>query len=387
VIQEKISVLVCDDSALMRNLISKMIEADPELTVAGTAMNGRFALDKLQTLNPDVIVLDLEMPEMNGIEFLKERKARGLKIPVVILSSMAQKGARITMEALALDAEDFILKPSSGSSDIGNVQEQLNNLVKAYGRKYKQSGASAAPAGKKPARTSPTAPAASRESIPAAETGTAARKAAAPAGASAPRPARKPLTRQVEVVALGISTGGPNALREVFPKLDPGLPVPVLVVQHMPAGFTKEFAASLDRICPLEVKEAEDGDLLKPGRVLIAPGDSHIEVEQRKLATVIRLSQAPLRSGHRPSADFLFESVGKTFGGRALAVIMTGMGKDGATEIGRIYQEGGLTVAQDQESCVVFGMPRVAIENGFIDHVVPLEQMADTINRLVNDNN
>ena len=372
---EKISVLICDDSALMRNLISRMVEADPELSVAGKAMNGKFALAKIETLHPDVIVLDLEMPEMNGIEFLKERKNRGIKIPVIILSSVAQKGARITMEALALDAEDFILKPSSGSSDIGSVQEQLTNTIKAYGYKYKRSqGYVSHP---------------SRPSIHTRDLDSIAHRIPAPPLPKAekkPEINRQPLTKQIDVVALGISTGGPNALREVFAGINPALPVPILVVQHMPAGFTKEFAASLDRICPLDVKEAEDGDLLKPGRVLIAPGDSHIELEQKKLATVVRLSQAPLRSGHRPSADFLFESVAKVFGGRTLAVIMTGMGKDGATEIGKIYQAGGITIAQDQESCVVFGMPRVAIENGFADHVVPLADMAETINRLVEEN-
>ena len=151
----------------------------------------------------------------------------------------------------------------------------------------------------------------------------------------------------------------------------------------MPAGFTKEFAASLNKLCPLEVKEAEDGDIIKSGRVLIAPGDYHIEVEQKKLAAVIRLSQNPPRSGHRPSADVLYESVHKAYGGRVLAIIMTGMGKDGATEIGKIYQSGGITVAQDEESCVVFGMPRVAIENGYIDHIVPLAEMSSEINRII----
>ena len=159
----------------------------------------------------------------------------------------------------------------------------------------------------------------------------------------------------------------------------------MLVVQHMPAGFTKEFAASLNKLCPLEVKEAEEGDLIKPGRVLIAPGDFHIKVEQKRLASVIKLSQDPPRSGHRPSADVLYESVEKAYGGRVLAVIMTGMGRDGATEIGKIYKSGGIVIAQDEASSVVFGMPRVAIENGFTDHVVSLHDMASTINKITTE--
>ena len=375
-----ISVLICDDSALMRNLIGRIIEADPELTLAGKAMNGKFALEKVERLDPDVMVLDLEMPEMNGIEFLKERKERGIKTPVVILSSHAHKGAEITMEALNWGASDFIMKPSSGpDQDLKKVGELLTQTLKAYGRQHR--------AEHHGEQKSPFAPAESqrptrgRDASPTAVSSRTETKTVPKAS-----PMRKPATRKIDVVALGISIGGPNALREVFARIDPDLPVPVLVVQHMPAGFTKEFAASLNRICPLEVKEAEDGDILKPGRILVARGDRHLEVEKKRLAAVCRLSDAPLRSGHRPSADVLFESVAAAFGGNSLAVIMTGMGKDGATEIGRIYREGGITVAQDEPSSVVYGMPRVAYENGFIDHVVPLSQMAETISRIVAEN-
>ena len=378
---QPISVLICDDSALMRNLIGRIIEADPDLTLAGKAMNGRFALEKIHKLDPDVLVLDLEMPEMNGIEFLKIRKERGLKIPVVILSSLARKGAEITMEALGWGASDFIMKPSGqGGQDIGGVARQLTHTLKAYGRKYREmKDPTAATFPVKERRTIPRGPSSSsRMERKSRET--------APVKTPAPR-ARKPLTGKIDVVALGISTGGPNALREMFSHIDPNLPVPVLVVQHMPAGFTKEFATSLNRVCPLEVKEAEDGDILKPGRILIARGDRHLEVEKRSLASVCRLSEAPPRSGHRPSADVLFASVAEAFGGNALGVIMTGMGKDGATEIGSIYREGGITLGQDERSCVVYGMPRVAYENGFIDHVVSLPEMAGMVSRLVAENN
>lgn len=382
-----ISVLICDDSALMRNLIGRIVEADPDLEIAGKAMNGRFALDKLERLKPDVLVLDLEMPEMNGIDFLKERKNRGIEIPVVILSSHAEKGAEITMEALNWGASDFIMKPSSGpNKDIKAVSEHLTSTLKAYGRQYRGIGSRNRPS-TTIMRETPREPLSRpRPPEPLKRTSTLSSRPAIQTPEKPKRP-RKAASGKIDIVALGISTGGPNALREVFAKIDPDLPVPVLVVQHMPAGFTKEFANSLDRICPLEVKEAEEGDILKPGRILIARGDRHLTVEKRRLATICHLTETPLRSGHRPSADELFESVNTAFAGNTLAVIMTGMGKDGATEIGSIFQNGGITVAQDEGSSIVYGMPRVAFENGFIDEVVPLSEMADTISRIVADNN
>jgi two-component system chemotaxis response regulator CheB len=186
----------------------------------------------------------------------------------------------------------------------------------------------------------------------------------------------------MEAIAIGISTGGPNALREVFTAIDADLTQPVLVVQHMPPGFTEEFAKSLDRICPLDVKEATDGDILRPGRVLIAPGDKHILVERRPLGVVARLSDAPLENGHRPSADILFGSIARVYGNRAMGVIMTGMGRDGARELGSIYREGGITLGQDEASSVVYGMPKVAYELGHVTQQVPLADMAATISRL-----
>jgi Chemotaxis response regulator containing a CheY-like receiver domain and a methylesterase domain len=373
-VPDPVSVLVVDDSALMRNLISKIIEATPGLVVADKAMNGIFALQKIPRCDPDVIVLDIEMPEMNGIEFLKERKKLGLEIPVIILSSVAKEGAQVTMEALSLGASDFITKPSgSVSSDIHTVAGELSRLLLAFGSQYQRRK------GKTPPKYDFEAPERLFEPAPLLEE-RAAERAAEQARREAPRPLRQP--GPIEVVAIGISTGGPNALREVFAKIDPDLPQPVLVVQHMPPGFTEEFAKSLDRICPLDVKEAADGDLVKPGRVLIAPGDKHIVVEKRPLGFVVRLSDAPLENGHRPSADVLFASVAKNYGNRALAAIMTGMGRDGAREIGSIYREGGITLGQDEASCVVYGMPKVAYELGHLTQQVGLADMASTISRL-----
>jgi two-component system chemotaxis response regulator CheB len=190
-------------------------------------------------------------------------------------------------------------------------------------------------------------------------------------------PLRKP--GKIEIIAIGISTGGPDALRVVFSKLDPDFTVPIVVVQHMPAGFTNEFAKSLDRICPMEVKEAEEGDLIKPGRILIAQGNKHLEVERRSLAVIAHLSESPLVSGHRPSADVLFASVARAYSNHAMGVIMTGMGRDGAEQLGAVYKEGGITLGQDEASAVVYGMPRVAFELGHVMEQVPLERMASQI--------
>lgn len=372
----KISVLIVDDSALMRNIISKLIEKDSALRVAGTAMNGRFGMNKIPRLNPDIIVLDLEMPEMNGIEFLKEMHQLKYEIPVVILSSIAMKGAKVTMEALSLGASDFITKPSGSAVDeLDKVGSHLVSVLKAYGSDYKRKKGNAVPA--------------FEMNEPAPREVNRASKATSPAAPGRTRSEQiwekvKPMKEpgKPEIIAIGISTGGPNALRKVFAEIDPKLSVPIVVVQHMPAGFTKEFAASLDRVCPLEVKEASEGDIIKPGRILIAPGDAHIAIEKKSLASIIRLQDTELVNGHKPSAGVLFDSIAKSYGNKSIAVIMTGMGKDGAREIGQVYKEGGMTIAQDSSSCIVFGMPRVAIEHDYIRKIVSLDEMAATISSL-----
>ncbi|MDR0375030.1 MAG: chemotaxis response regulator protein-glutamate methylesterase [Treponema sp.] len=377
---DDINVLIVDDSALMRNLIGRMIESTPGLVVADKAMNGKFALQKIPRVNPDVIVLDLEMPEMSGIEFLKERRKQGIKIPVVILSSIAARGAEITMEALSLGASDFIQKPSGSiSDDIHTVKDSLTSMLLGYGGQYRRKqGKKATPVdytGKPSAKAGGSSLAGSAQSQSFIKS---ADGFAMPHGMVKSRqPLRKP--GKTDIIAIGISTGGPDALRLVFSNLDADLKTPIVVVQHMPPGFTLEFARSLDRVCPLEVKEAEEGDAIRPGRALIAQGNKHLEVEKQPQGAIVRLTDAPLVSGHRPSADVLFASVAKWYGNHALGVIMTGMGRDGAEQIGEIYKEGGLTLGQDEASAVVYGMPRVAFELGHIQEQVPLQNMARRI--------
>jgi two-component system chemotaxis response regulator CheB len=370
-VADEVSVLIVDDSALMRNLIGRMVDDTPGLVIGDKAMNGKFALDKIARVNPDVIVLDLEMPEMNGIEFLRERKKRDIKIPVVILSSIARRGAEITMEALDLGASDFIQKPSgSESADIHVVKDTLVEKLLGYGSSYRKSQ------GKKTLSPAEFTPKPAAKPSPIISMLTSTSSAPAQPG-KPPNQLRKP--SNTEIIAIGISTGGPDALRVVFSQLDADLRIPILVVQHMPPGFTNEFAKSLDRICPLNVKEAEDGDAIQPGRILIAQGNKHLEVEKKNYQSVVRLSNSPLVSGHRPSADVLFASVAMSHQNHVLGVIMTGMGRDGAQQLGTIYKEGGITLGQDEKSAVVYGMPRVAYELGHVMEQVPLEKMARRI--------
>lgn len=403
---DDIKVLVVDDSAFMRNIISKIIEATPGLFAVGKAMNGKYALEKIPLVNPDIIILDIEMPEMNGIEFLKERKRRNIDIPVIVLSSIAQEGAAVTMQCLALGASDFLTKPSVGASDLGDLAKNLSELLLSYGGQYKRSKSlqqkrnfiqnktdSVFSVDKNREVTSsftekrPTSISLSGDKT--SETLDSANRPFSFSNNQEKKeipeivPLREP--GKIEVIAIGISTGGPNALREVFAKIDPNLAQPILVVQHMPAGFTAEFANSLNQICPLEVKEAKDGDLVKPGRILIAPGSMHMLVEQRSLATIVRLSDAPLCNGHRPSVDILFESVAKCYQNKALGVIMTGMGRDGALQLAEMRKQGAWTLGQDEESSIVYGMPKVAYEYGGVQRQVSLSEMADAISKLARE--
>jgi two-component system chemotaxis response regulator CheB len=274
------------------------------------------------------------------------------------------------MEALSLGASDFIQKPSgSESADIHVVKDTLVGMLLGYGSSYRRlqgkktlSPSEFAPKTTKPSRITEMLTSMSAPSVEPAKP---------------PNPLRKP--GNTEIIAIGISTGGPDALRVVFTQLDSDLKTPILVVQHMPPGFTNEFAKSLDRICPLNVKEAEDGDAIQSGRILIAQGNKHLEVEKKGINSVVRLSDTPLVSGHRPSADVLFASVAMAYQNHSLGVIMTGMGRDGAQQLGTIYKEGGMTLGQDEASAVVYGMPRVAYELGHVMEQVSLQKMARRI--------
>ena len=339
-----IRVLVVDDSALMRKLIPQMLAADESIEVVGTAMDGSFALKKIEELKPNVVTLDLEMPGMNGIDTLKEIMRRQ-PVPVIVVSSHSTEGATVTMKALGLGAFDFVTKPKDATAHMAETARELIVKVKA-----------AADCKLKPRMLS---------GIPAKP-----QKAAAPAGAPN------------KIVAIGVSTGGPQALEYVLSQLPADFPSTIVVVQHMPDGFTDMFARRLDEICPLRVKEAQSGDMLQAGRVLICPGSRHMKVKRLPLGDIVVLSDEPRVNGHRPSADVLLRSVAEEFKSNAVGVLMTGMGDDGAEGLGAIKKEGGMTLAQSEESCVVFGMPKAAIERGYVVRIVGLDILGATLQAL-----
>lgn len=394
---DELSVMICDDSALMRNLISRIVDDTDGMSVCGKAENGLDLIEKLKTTKPDVILLDIEMPKMTGVEFLKKRRELRLDVPVIILSSVATEGAAVTMQCIELGASDFITKPGGTSVTlrISEVTKDIIEYVASYGSAY------AIMHGKKiPEPEYYTHQIKLKEAQRAViqKKGEDAAKAASirktdvlPTTWFNPKP-KEPVVitperegGKIELIAIGISTGGPNALREVFKSIDPGLKQPILIVQHMPAGFTKEFANSLNNICPLTVSEAVDGEPILDGHVYIAPGGSHMFVEHKSLGNFIKLSQDDPRNGHRPSCDVLFESVAKIFQNRALGVIMTGMGKDGAAQITEMRKKGAWTLGQDQTSSIVYGMPKVAFEMGGVQKQVALNDMAAEISKLAKD--
>lgn len=395
---DDISVLICDDSALMRNLIGRIVDDYEGLKVAGKAENGQDLLNKIPELKPDVILLDIEMPVMNGVEFLKERKARKIDIPVIVLSSIATEGASVTMQCLDLGASDFITKPggSSVTLKISDVSNEIVEYIAAYGGAYANSKGKQIP---DPDYFHHQIKLKEAERFVIQKKGEEAAKAniikktdlTTSSLWSAPKK-KEPVNLvpereggKIDLIAIGISTGGPNALREVFKMIDPHLKQPILVVQHMPAGFTQEFAASLNNICPLTVTEAKDGEPIVGGHVYIAPGGYHMLVEDRALGKFIKLNQEDQRNGHRPSVDVLFESVAGIYKNHALGVIMTGMGKDGAAQLVEMRKKGAWTLGQDQESCIVYGMPKVAFEMGGVQKQVPLKKMADEISALARE--
>ena len=333
-----IKVLVVDDSALMRKLIPRILERD-DIQVVGTAMDGEFALKKIEELRPDVITLDLEMPRMDGMATLREIVRRHT-LPVIVVSAHSTAGAMATFKALNLGAFDFVAKPRDALSEhIGAIAEELTSKIRAAVGSRRVA----------PSVMPPLLPVRKRKN-----------RGQAPAQ---------------RVVAIGLSTGGPNALQHVLSQLPAEFPAAIVVVQHMAEGFLKPFAERLDAESELAVKEAESGDLLLAGRVLICPGNRHMKLCRMPLGNVVVLTSQPPVNGVRPSVDVLFHSVAEEFGAAAVAVLMTGMGGDGAEGLGQVKAHGGLTIAQDEESCVVYGMPRAAIERGYACEVLSLEQI------------
>jgi two-component system chemotaxis response regulator CheB len=335
---ERVRVLVVDDSALMRKLIPAILARDPSIEVVGTAMDGAFALKKIEELHPDVVTLDLEMPRMDGMETLRLIMQRA-PLPVILFSTHSKEGAYSTFKALALGAIDFVAKPkdaAAGHLDV--IADQLIEKIKVA---------------KRAGRSKPAAPV-----IVDAMPQKKATRAALPPN---------------RIIAIGISTGGPNALQFLLSQIPADFPASMVIVQHMPEGFTEMFSRRLDECCAIDVHEAKSGDLLVAGRALICPGNRHMMVRRMPRGDMAVLSDGPAVNGHRPSADVLFHSVAQEFGLTAVGLIMTGMGEDGAEGLGAIKAAGGMTLAQSEDTCVVSGMPHAAIQKGHVNKIVPLD--------------
>ena len=349
----KIKVLVVDDSALMRKFISDILASDPRIEVIGTARDGLDALEQIKLLKPDIVTLDVEMPKMNGLQTL-EQIMKTNPLPVIMVSSATQEGAEITMKALNAGCVDFIGKPSGAISlnirDIG--QELIEKVIAASTAKIRFR-ASSSPF------TKPVTPVASSF-------------------------IRRPqISNRFDIVAIASSTGGPMALSDLLPKLPKNFPVPIVITQHMPKEFTGSFAKRLNDSSNIEVVEGFDGLSLKAGRAVIAPGGSHLIVKRRAGAAVCGLSDSPPVLSVKPAANVMFLSIADEFGGNVLCVILTGMGRDGTDGAVALKRKGAYVIAESQKTCVVYGMPKAAVDAGIVDEVLPLDEIPDAIIRIV----
>lgn len=345
----RIRVLLVDDSVVVRRVLTDLIQMDADLEVAGTAATASIGIQKLGQLAPDVVLLDVEMPEMDGIEAARRIREGWPKLPIIMCSSLTERGAEITMRALAAGAADYVAKPSGLSGGAGRdaFQKELVAKIRAL----------------------------------------AAVRANAPSPLAAPgrlvASSLRPRSTRVDAVAIGSSTGGPNALATVFGALPPNLPVPIFVTQHMPPLFTKILADRLTASTRVRVTEAEDGEVVEPGRGYIAPGNFHMKVAREGTRIVLALDQDPPENSCRPAVDVLFRSVARTFGARALGVVLTGMGQDGARGAAHIVEAGGSVFVQDAASCVVASMPRSVVQVGMADAEIPIERVGLEIIRRV----
>jgi len=346
----KIKVLIVDDSALMRRMLEDILSSDPRIKVLGTAKDGVEALAKIKQLSPDVVTLDVEMPNKNGLAVLEELMNTN-PIPVIMVSSLTQEGAQVTLKALSLGCVDFVAKPSGAISiNLKEVAAELvSKVVSAKGAHVHPLGISAA-----------------RSAEPRAG-GTVAFKKG-----------------KRDIVAIAASTGGPMALQQLLSNLPGNLPVPIVITQHMPKAFTSSFAKRLNSVSELTILEAEEGMELKPGYAYIAPGGSHLLVKRKINKTpYCGLSDAPPVLSVKPSANIMFLSVVDEFGGNVVAVILTGMGRDGADGATELHSKGAYVIAESHESCVVYGMPKAAAEAGIVDELLPLSEIPDALLRSV----
>ncbi|MGB9662771.1 MAG: protein-glutamate methylesterase/protein-glutamine glutaminase [Moorellaceae bacterium] len=357
----RLRVLIADDSAFVRKYLKEILMQDAELEVVGTARDGEEAIKLARTLRPDVVTMDVEMPKLDGLTAL-QYIMNEYPVPVVVISSLTQKGALLTYEALALGAVEVIAKPGgAGATDWRKLADEIRRKVRAAAKSNIKAAMRVI----------------KKKEVKKGETGPAYRSF--PSGLAVPFK---------KLVIIGVSTGGPKTLTEILPDLPADLPAPVVVVQHMPAGFTKGFAERLNGLCQMEVSEAQGGEILVPGRVLVAPGHSHLKVERRlgRNEVRVKITDEPREALYKPSVEVAMESALKALGGqRLVGVLLTGMGDDGANAMVKIKGAGGITIAEAEETAVVWGMPREAIARGGASVVVPSYRIAREIIRAVNE--
>lgn len=366
-----VKVLVVDDSGFFRRRVSEILSADPTIQVVGTATNGKEAIEQALSLKPDVITMDYEMPMMDGITAVRHIMQR-CPTPVLMFSSLTHEGARVTLDALDAGAVDYLPKNFEDiSRNPQKVQQMLCEKVHTISRSNRRFSAYSSPApAAAPAASSPTVASSLHSSAPAprAAAPAPAARAPAPAQAHSPAPKRKPY----KLVAIGTSTGGPVALQRVLTQLPASFPAPIVLIQHMPAAFTKAFAERLDKLCKISVKEAEDGDVLRPGLALLAPGGKQMMVDGRG---TVKILPGDERLNYKPCVDITFGSAAKSYGDKVLSVVLTGMGADGR-EGARLLKQGGSTVwAQDEASCVIYGMPMAIVKANLADAIYSLDEI------------
>jgi two-component system chemotaxis response regulator CheB len=351
----KARVLIVDDSTVIRRLLSDALASDPAIEITGTAANGRIALQKITQVNPDIVTLDMEMPDMDGLATLAELRKTHPRLPVVMFSTQTQKGAVATLNALALGASDYVTKPANVGSVTAAIQAVRSELI---------------PKIKGLCRIDEPAIPPSLAPIPAAARGH--------------ENVLKQRRQQFDCIAIGVSTGGPNALTEILRQLPAELPVPIVIVQHMPPVFTKYLAERLDAISLLTVREAHSGDVLAPGGAWLAPGNFHMALARSPSGPIVQLHQGPPENSCRPAVDVLLRSVAEVYGSASLAVVLTGMGQDGLIGCEAIAAAGGGVVVQDQASSVVWGMPGAVTRAGRADQVLPLSRIPSELIQLAN---
>ncbi|HEX8497055.1 MAG TPA: chemotaxis response regulator protein-glutamate methylesterase [Actinomycetales bacterium] len=361
-----IRVLVVDDSVVVRRLVADVLAGDPDIDVIGTASNGQLALTKIAQMKPDLVTFDIEMPVMDGVTAVRALRASGSTVPVIMFSTLTERGASATLDALEAGASDYVTKPASAASLAHSLEQVRAVLVPKIRALVPRRGAGHRPP--PPARATAHAAPPPRTRPPATS---------GPAQPAARRTSDAPF----QILAIGCSTGGPDALTKVLTTLPADLTVPVVVVQHMPPVFTKQFAARLDRNLPLTVVEASGGETLRPGHVYIAPGDFHLRVTMRGMGMATVLDQGEPENFCRPAVDVLFTSVATAYRGNVLGVVLTGMGQDGRRGSQQVVTAGGSVIVQDEPTSVVWGMPGSVANAGLAEDILPLADIGATIMR------